>query len=1249
MQQGSSSVCPRCIKPLQKFNGRIGYCSVHKWVSPFAEFQAEADEQNRRDEEEANRKRLDEEKRRLDREHEEQQKRQQAAVRRMVAAIAAVLVVAVAVVIFVVRPGMNYQGAADSFAAGDYAAARSSYEALGDYKDARTRVLLCDAMLDLRESRAEAAVEKLEQLTGEGAGEMARQVADALLPIIRNWRSSGLSADALLMLLGKADVIDPEGTLDVAALKVEGHTALLDGTQLSSYAADVDADGAAELIALNADHTVTVYRMTADSNARMAVDNAVAASCALTFGQMYGEKNLDEAIACYEEAFRLNPDEESRGALTAACRARVALREDAGDMASAISDAKRAMEVSGAEAEFSFYYEMNLRACRNGHDTETALTLWDAFAVDAAAEISRFSARNRWQSDAAQLHIQRATELAAQRDEGCIGQLRRAAELGADVSEAVTAAQSCFGPGLSLVKLRMLEMELFSADAQKVQKVRVDMADEICTAISEWQERGITPVDVPALIHIADEQSVDLSGIDWRSAYDKAVMAAAGAIRQSAFVDWDGDGYRELLVLEESGALKLYGMAEAWQVVSMVDTKLPGGAFAVTGTDGTLVLITAANKDEMLVVSGTGAGLTILFRESGLCRYAAQGMHVTFSRELEGSIKRYVDYAYEAADASARPVRTGIDWQQADYPRPADAAAALQRYFEAAAYGIDAEKAVLTAAPDAADAFTADALAALAQPDVPGTVQAAAYMTGEDKALFEVVYPSGTQTIRTWVAAAHRDGWKVTGAADTYGAGLDASAADYSISLISLNADTQGSLTARGSRSTYRVLVPESGRMELIWKSGSKAASRTAYNVTMARGSLTGDAVFSFDLQPSPNKQQSKSMFLAAGVYYVTVEAKIANAEPYTMKLSFAAEEHIELESNNTAATATAIALETAWAANLSDAKDVDFYSFTIAENSAVNVTLNLSGNGSRSTAYTCTVYSAADGGRLCAISATGNAMVAQTGKLYLAPGSYLVQVAKGSTFLDDEYRITVSASQEGVMEAEANDTAERANAIPVNVDVHASIGQEGDVDCYTFTLAEDAVIQPRFSFRPTDTTSRTYVLTLMDSSRHELLKANIGGKESAKVMVPLALGAGTYTVRIENPRFVQQEYTLHLVCESVANAEREPNNTEALAMELPMGTAVSGVLSSEADVDFYRVTFAEQTQVTLDFKFVQGVDKSTAFVVTVLSNGKSQLTTNIKGDTGGMSSEIQFPAGEYYIRVKPSKWLGAVYTIEIH
>ena len=97
------------------------------------------------------------------------------------------------------------------------------------------------------------------------------------------------------------------------------------------------------------------------------------------------------------------------------------------------------------------------------------------------------------------------------------------------------------------------------------------------------------------------------------------------------------------------------------------------------------------------------------------------------------------------------------------------------------------------------------------------------------------------------------------------------------------------------------------------------------------------------------------------------------------------------------------------------------------------------------------------------------------------------------------------------------------------------------------------------------------------------------------------------------------------------------------------MGTAVSGVLSSEADVDFYRVTFAEQTQVTMDFKFAQGVDKSTAFVVTVLSNGKSEWNANIKGDAGGMSEQLQFPSGEYYIRVKPSAWLGTVYTIEIH
>lgn len=169
-----------------------------------------------------------------------------------------------------------------------------------------------------------------------------------------------------------------------------------------------------------------------------------------------------------------------------------------------------------------------------------------------------------------------------------------------------------------------------------------------------------------------------------------------------------------------------------------------------------------------------------------------------------------------------------------------------------------------------------------------------------------------------------------------------------------------------------------------------------------------------------------------------------------------------------------------------------------------------------------------------------------------------------------------------------------------------------------------------------------------MDASRREMLKVNIGGKESTKVITPVALTAGTYTVKIENPRFVRQDYTLCLVSMAVASTEKEPNDSTALATVLTVGQARTGVLTTDADIDYYKVTFAEQTTVTLRFSFAQSTNKNTAYVLTVEQNGKTQWTANIKGDSGGLEQQLQFPAGEYYFKVKPSTWLSAVYTITL-
>ena len=136
--------------------------------------------------------------------------------------------------------------------------------------------------------------------------------------------------------------------------------------------------------------------------------------------------------------------------------------------------------------------------------------------------------------------------------------------------------------------------------------------------------------------------------------------------------------------------------------------------------------------------------------------------------------------------------------------------------------------------------------------------------------------------------------------------------------------------------------------------------------------------------------------------------------------------------------------------------------------------------------------------------------------------------------------------------------------------------------------------------------------------------------------------------MRIENPRFVRQEYTLRLNSMSADKPEKEPNDSAALATDLILGEPYTGVLSAETDIDYYRLTFTETTAVTLRLSFPQSTTKNTVFVLTIEQNGRTQWTANIKGDSGGFEQQLQFPAGEYYIRVKPSTWLGIVYTLTI-
>ena len=162
-----------------------------------------------------------------------------------------------------------------------------------------------------------------------------------------------------------------------------------------------------------------------------------------------------------------------------------------------------------------------------------------------------------------------------------------------------------------------------------------------------------------------------------------------------------------------------------------------------------------------------------------------------------------------------------------------------------------------------------------------------------------------------------------------------------------------------------------------------------------------------------------------------------------------------------------------------------------------------------------------------------------------------------------------------------------------------------------------------------------------------EVMKVNNEGKESTEMIVPIAFEVGTYTVKVENPRYIRQDYTLRLVSVAAEAVEQEPNDTATLASELTVGVPLTGILTTESDVDYYKVVFAETTTVMFKFTYPQSTITGNVFAISVEQNGKSQTLANLTGDSGGAEMPLQFSTGEYYIRIKTgSSWSGTVYTI---
>lgn len=1155
------------------------------------------------------------------------------------AGVLIVVLAASAYVVKVLRPSEIYQDASRLFEQGDYASALEQFRKSGGYKDSENQAVLCSALLDVQDGNADGALQSLLSLQEAGENELAAMLGEALREAVSEWQDNGISPETLLLLLAQRSVFDPDGTVDADSLSLDAHLKIA-GTDglLDWFLADETGDEAEELVILRTDGTVEVYQLSETGNEAAAMDRAVLADCLLTFSSRLLEKDPETALDCSLYALEERPDAAARSAGVTAYQQCALQAEEQGDYDSAMEHAGNGFTLSPSEETFRFFVGMEQRCCANQEDQEGGIALWREFCEAESEELGIYGMEEEARLYTGELCRNYAMSLASWCDDACLTWFEQAKEEGMEIADVLPEAIEYFAPGRTRIMLRRLLLDQYREETDSYEQQKTLLTEEILQLL---QDEATAAEDRLVLILWADELEIRTEEMDSAAVFRESLVEAAGAERMTdnQFVDWNQDGWPELVGLDENGCLTDYRVTE--NGLECLQQKESGfGQMEILTGEETFILTVAADETAFAVYKVQESLPARQFAADGLSWYQREGNQISFYLPLEGSVPRNSFYIYTIGTDTDQAVFREIIWQTGDYSLPESPEMAVKQALEARALDLSDEFQMLCS--DAADGWYSFAqLTELEKPVFPLVLSYNAYWAEENTVLARVAYQTEEGTAAAYLMLNRgSDGyWRLGGVAgmpmrmenwteDAYGA---------CERLLCLNAETEGELSEEGESTGYEVILPYAARVTLNWQSGEDDGTRTAYEIALYKADQQETPIVSYSLKASQAVQQSQPLFLDAGVYFLNVTAGRDDFGAYTLELTADTGIVIESEPNNIVSQANEVDTDTDVHAALGSEDDIDIFAFTLDEQAAVSVTMT------SETAQGFTVK-LADGASFRLLRQSEEVQNAETETTYLAAGRYLVQIEAGSQWTGAEYTLTIQTNPASDVEAEPNDTPETATPILTNRVIEAESAVEGDVDFFSFTLEEASLVKLKCEFPALDNERELYTLTLFNEAGLTLFSRTVTGAEDETGLGNLVLIPGNYLLQVENLSWTEQGYTVCAEAEAVY-AETEPNDALSNAVPVELNTAVYGSLlamteEQEQDIDNYTFTLDSPGLVTVNLAYEAGTSGTSVYQIT-LADEQIHVIWNSLADGEASSAEsgkLWLDAGVYLVQISEGR-----------
>lgn len=204
---------------------------------------------------------------------------------------------------------------------------------------------------------------------------------------------------------------------------------------------------------------------------------------------------------------------------------------------------------------------------------------------------------------------------------------------------------------------------------------------------------------------------------------------------------------------------------------------------------------------------------------------------------------------------------------------------------------------------------------------------------------------------------------------------------------------------------------------------------------------------------------------------------------------------------------------------------------------------------------------------------------------------------------------------------------------------ISGNIGVKDEVDFYSFTITKAGWVTVLYQGH---SIGDSYVQILDKDLSKEYAKANVytSSNQAPKTKdFRLALEAGTYYVKIWGYGNHTGDYKLKGSFEAANNNEREINNDFSTAMPLNKNQTVTGFISIDDRLDFYKISVPPNKGIRLIYTSYIGdsyLEVWNSDFINIHTKNHYGSISETSPRTYVYENEENLPAGTYYVKIRP-------------